>query len=128
MESARVFGEYYGTRKKVIEEGVARGRTLILTVDIQGARSIRRKLRKRVSLVSIFILPPSVTDLRDRLRKRSTESAEEIERRIERAQEEIKIAGEYDHTLINRNLDQTIHELEALVEGFERKVTKWERR
>ena len=124
LEWAKVFGSYYGTLKKVVEEGAEKGRTVVLTVDIQGARSIRRALKRRIPIFSIFVLPPSIRALRERLEKRSTDRPEEIEKRIQRAQEEIKVAKEYDVTVINRDLDQTVHEMEELITGFERKLQK----
>lgn len=124
MEWARVFGQYYGTRRKVIEEGIGKGRTAILTVDVQGARSLRKALEGKFPFLSIFVLPPSLSVLRERLEKRSTESPEEIERRIHRAEDEIKLAQEYDGTVINHDLDQTVHEIEAWVEEFEKKLKR----
>ena len=125
LEWARIFDHQYGTLRKGVEEGVQKGRIVILTVDIQGNRSIRRAVGKRVSALSIFILPPSISILRERLEKRSMDSAEEIEKRIQRAEEEIKAAREYDATVINHDLDQTTHEIETLVSEFEKKLTSF---
>ena len=123
LEWAEIFGYSYGTRKKAIEEEVGTGKIVLLAIDIQGARNLRKLLRGKISFFSIFILPPSVTVLRERLEKRDTDSADEIERRIERAQEEIKAAKEYDATVINRDLDQTVHEIEALILNFKKKLS-----
>ena len=122
LESARIFGQYYGTPRKVVEDSVKAGRTVLLAIDIQGARSVRRLAAKKVPCFSIFVLPPSVSALRERLEKRHTDSAEEIEKRIERAEEEIKAAREYDATVINRNLDQTAREIEALISEFAKQL------
>lgn len=122
LEWARVFGHYYGTRKKRALAAVREGRTMLLAVDVQGHRKIRRSLEKRVPRLSIFVLPPSVNALRERLEKRQTDSPEEIQRRIEVAQDEIKVAREYDVSVINRDLDQTVHEVEAAIEKFEKKL------
>jgi guanylate kinase len=122
LESAHVFGQYYGTRKAAVEDSMEKGRTVVLTLDVQGARSVRRLWKRKVPLLSIFVLPPSVSILRDRLQKRSTDSLEEIEKRIQRAEEEIKAAREYEGTVINHDLDQTVHEIEALVEKFKKKL------
>ena len=122
LETARIFQNDYGTRKKTVEEGVSKDRTVILTVDIQGNRSIQKTLGKNIPSFSIFILPPSVQVLRERLEKRSTDSPKEIERRIEKAEEEIKAAREYDATVLNHDLDQTIHEIEALIGKFENQI------
>lgn len=122
LEWARIFQHFYGTRKKTVEAGVNEGRTVVLTVDIQGHRSIRRAAGRKIPAFSIFILPPSIPVLRERLEKRSTDSAEEIERRIQKAEEEIKAAREYDATVINHDLDQTTHEIEGLISEFEKKL------
>lgn len=91
-----------------------------MTVDIQGNRSIRKTLGRQIPYLSIFVLPPSIPALRERLEKRSTDSAEEIEKRIQKAEKEIKTAREYDGTVINHDLDQTIREIEALILEFEK--------
>ena len=123
LEWAEIFGYSYGTRKKAIEEAVGAGKIVLLAIDVQGARNLRKLLRQKIPFVSIFILPPSVSVLRERLEKRDTDSVDEIERRIERAQEEIKAAKEYDATVINRDLDQTVHEIEALILNFKKKLS-----
>ena len=128
LEWAEVFGHSYGTRKNVVEEAVKKGRTVILTVDVQGAQSIRKVAGQRLPHLSIFILPPSVSVLRERLEKRSTDSPEEIEKRIQMAEEEIKLAREYDETVVNHDLDQTVHEIEAMIDQFEEKSQTTQRR
>ena len=124
LEWAQVFDHSYGTRKEGVEEGVKKGETVVLTVDVQGARSIRKALGRTVPFLSIFVLPPSLSVLRERLEKRSTDSPEEIEKRIQRAEDEIKVAQEYDGTVINHDLDQTVHEIEALIAEFEKKLER----
>ena len=122
LEWAEVFGHAYGTRQAPVERAVETGKTAVLTIDIQGARTVRRVLEKKIPVLSIFVLPPSTAVLRERLEKRSTDSREEIEKRIRRAEEEIKAAREYDGTVVNLDLDQTVHEIETLVEAFEKKL------
>lgn len=121
LEWARIFGQSYGTPKSRIEEAVQKGRVVLLAVDVQGTRSLRRVLSEKIPLLSLFILPPSVPVLRERLEKRKTDSPPEIEKRIERAQEEIKVAQEYDGTVINLDLEQTVHQIEGMVNEFEKK-------
>ncbi len=122
LEWARVFDYDYGTDKKIVDEASKKGRIILLVIDIQGSRTLRRVLKKKIPFLSIFVLPPSITALRDRLTHRSTESPKEIERRIERAKKEIKAAKEYDGTVINHDLDQTVRELEALIAGFQKRL------
>ena len=118
LEWAQIFDHYYGSPKTKIEQEVKGGKIVLLAVDVQGARSLRKKLANRVRVLSLFILPPSISVLRERLEGRQTDSPAEIEKRIERAQDEIKAAREYDHTIINHDLDQTIHEVESLISEF----------
>lgn len=116
LESASVFDHFYGTPKSFILDHVQKGKIVVLAVDIQGTRSIRKVLADKMDLITIFILPPSVKVLRDRLEGRKTESPEQVERRIQIAQEEIKEAGLYDFAVVNQNLDQTIVEIEEKIE------------
>lgn len=122
LEWARIFDYYYGTRQKPIEEETKKGRTVILPIDIHGARSLRRRVGRKIPCFSIFVLPPSIPVLRERLEKRSTDSVEEIGKRIHRAEEEIKAAREYDRTVVNHDLDQTTHEIEGLISEFEKQL------
>ncbi len=86
LEWARVFGHFYGTKRRVIQEAVRRGETALLAIDVQGSRKVRRALGEREPLFSIFVLPPSIQVLRERLVKRASEAPDEIERRIQIAQ------------------------------------------
>ena len=122
LESAEVFGQHYGTRKKRVEDAVRKGETILLAVDVQGSRQIRQVLGKATPFFSIFILPPSLSVLRERLEHRKTDSPGEIDKRIRMAEDEIKAAREYDATVINHDLDQTVREIEELLEGFEKKL------
>jgi len=122
LEWAKIFGQCYGTRWAPIERSLKKGSHVVLAIDIQGARSVRRKLGKKAPLLSIFVLPPSVQVLRERLEGRKTDSPEEIDKRIDRAQEEIKAASEYDSTVVNRNVEETIRDLEEMISTFERKL------
>lgn len=122
LESAKVFDQYYGTPKQFILDHLKQGRTILLTIDVQGTAKLKETLRKDVKVLTIFILPPSVKALRERLENRKTEPAEEVEARIEIAQEEIKEAGWYDCTVVNQNLEQTISEIENYIEQCEKGV------
>ena len=115
LEYAVIYGNLYGTPREFVENQVVQGKTVILTIDVQGAGQIMESWGKERSLLSIFILPPSVKVLRERLTGRKTESPEEIEKRIEIAQDEIKAAKLYNHTVINQNLDQAVLEIEEII-------------
>ena len=120
LESAKVFGHFYGTPKRSVMEALDQGKKVILAIDTQGTKQVKKILDKKVPLASIFVLPPSVKILRERLEGRHTESPAEIQRRIEVAQDEIKAAAWYDFTVVNQNLEQTVSEIEQFVEKFQK--------
>lgn len=125
LESANVYEFCYGTPKKFVKEQLAKGRKVILAIDVQGTRKIKKVFASEGRLLTLFILPPSVKVLRERLEGRQTESPDEIQRRIETAQDEIKEAGSYDLAYVNQNLEQTILEIEEGIENFgKKKVNK----
>lgn len=118
LESAKVIGHLYGTPKKFVTENVKQGKVVLLQIDVQGARKIRESLDAKIPRLTIFILPPSIKVLRERLEGRKTETPEQIQARIEVAQEEIKEAGHYDKVVVNQNLDHTVSEVEDLITDF----------
>jgi guanylate kinase len=116
LEHADVFGNYYGTAKKFLDDAIVRGNDLLLDIDVQGASQLQSKLP---SAISIFILPPTKQELENRLRRRS--SAERmtdeavIRRRLETATREIEKYQEYDYILVNDRLDDSIDALKAII-------------
>jgi len=119
LESARIFESSYGTPKDYVLKQVKEGKLVLMAIDIQGMQKTRKVLPKGVTLLTLFILPPSMKVLRERLEGRKTETSEQIEQRIELAQEEIKAASLYDYTVVNQNLEQTVLEIETIVEKFQ---------
>lgn len=115
LEHAVIYGNLYGTPRAFVEDQVLLGKIVIMTIDVQGTKQIMESWGKGRPLLSIFILPPSVKVLRERLTGRNTESSGEIERRIEIAQDEIKAAKLYDHAVVNQNLDQAVLEVERII-------------
>ena len=115
LEHAVIYGNLYGTPREFVEDQVVQGKTVIMTIDVQGARQIMECWGKKHPLLSVFILPPSVKVLRERLTGRNTENPGEIEKRIEAAQDEIRAAKFYNHTVINQNLDQAVLEVEEII-------------
>jgi len=101
IEYARVHGNYYGTRRRTVEAALARGADLLLDIDVQGAKEIRKHLPEAVS---IFVMPPSIKVLEERLRRRGTESEEHIQRRLKNATEEIRHSRDYDYLVVNDDL------------------------
>lgn len=114
LEWAEVFGNFYGTSKVVIEETLADGQDIILDIDWQGARSIRKSLPAG-DVVSVSIVPPSMESLRVRLEGRGQDSSEIIDRRMAKASQEMSHWREFDYLVINDNLEQGQEDLVAIV-------------
>jgi guanylate kinase len=116
LEHANVFGNYYGTARRFLEEATRAGKDLVLDIDVQGAHQVKEKMREAVS---IFILPPSREVLERRLRNRSqaenVTSQEVIRRRLEEAAREIEKYPKYDYILVNDQLEESIDQLKAIV-------------
>jgi guanylate kinase len=113
LEWAQVHGNYYGTPLKPVEDALARGEDMMFDIDWQGTRQIVEKMKDDV--VSVFILPPSMTELKSRLVRRAEDSAEVIERRLRNAREEIAQWGAYDYVLINEKVEATFADLRAIL-------------
>jgi len=116
LEYANVFGNYYGTARRFLEEATRAGKDLVLDIDVQGAQQVKDKMPEAVS---IFILPPSREVLERRLRNRSqaenVTSQEVIRRRLEEAAREIENYPKYDYILVNDQLEESIDQLKAIV-------------
>jgi len=114
LEWAQVFGNYYGTHQSELDRAAEKGLDLVLDIDVQGAR----QLKKRVpAAVSIFILAPSRQILEQRLRARSQDSPEVIERRLREAAEEIRNYHMYDYVLVNREVGASVETLVSIIEA-----------
>ncbi len=113
LEYAKVFENFYGVPKDFIKQNLSSGVSVLLSIDWQGAFHLFKLMRKKV--VSIFILPPSMEELRLRLQKRNTDSASEIECRLAEAQEEISKRNKYDYIIINDNIDKSVEEISSIL-------------
>jgi guanylate kinase len=114
LEHAEVFGNYYGTNRKVLEQAQSEGKDLILDIDVQGARQLKQRIPEAVS---IFVLAPSRDILEQRLRMRSEDSEEVIQRRLRDAAEEIRNYSQYDYVLVNHQLEESIDTLAAIIKA-----------
>lgn len=114
LESAQIYGNFYGTSKKWIKEATELGRDILLEIDSQGARQVRWVFPQAVS---IFVLPPSLEVLEARLRNRAQDSPEAISRRLAAARDEISNVGEYDYVIINDDLGKALQDLECIVQA-----------
>ncbi len=112
LESAEIFGNYYGTSREQVEGHLGTGHSVILEIDWQGAEQVRASMP---DCVTIFILPPSIEELERRLRDRGTESSGAIERRLRDARGDMEHWEEFDHVITNDDLGEAIAELEAIV-------------
>lgn len=113
LESAFVHGHHYGSPRKPIETALAEGKDILFDIDYQGARQIASKAPDDV--VTVFILPPSITELRTRLERRAEDSGEVIDRRLAAAKQEISRWEDYHYVLVNEDLDKTFAQLRALL-------------
>lgn len=113
IEWAEVFGNYYGTSKAALADKLAQGIDVFLDIDWQGARQIKQQLP---FVTSIFILPPSVEALEQRLNQRGQDSAEVIAGRMAKARDEISHAGEYDYWVVNDDLDLALQQFSGIIQ------------
>jgi len=113
LEHARVFENFYGTPRGYVEEQLAAGRDVLFDIDWQGTQQL--KASAGADLVSVFILPPSISDLEKRLRGRAQDSEEVVQRRMSRAADEMSHWPEYDYVVVNRDVDQSIAQVRAIL-------------
>lgn len=114
IESAEIYGNLYGTSQNWINEAINSGKDILLEIDGQGARQVRKIFS---DVVSIFILPPSLEVLEDRLKNRNQDSKEVIAKRMAAAKEEISHVSEYDYVIINDNIDIALRDLVSVVQS-----------
>ena len=114
LEHAKVFDNRYGTGVRAVQEAMANGEQLLLEIDWQGARQVRARIPEACS---IFILPPSRRALEERLKGRSTDSGEVIERRLRDAAEDLKHRKEFYYVVVNDRFEQALEDLQAIVEN-----------
>ena len=112
LEWAEVHGNYYGTSKRWIEDEMLAERDVLLEIDWQGAQQVRKVFPQAIG---IFVLPPSMAILHDRLSERGTDSEDVIARRIAAARDEMRHVDEFDYVIINDTLQQAVGDLQAIV-------------
>ena len=113
MEYAQYVGNYYGTPKKYVEDRMKKGKDVILEIEIQGALQIKNY----PDALLLFVVPPSILELKNRLLNRGSETMELIESRLRRAKEEAMGIEEYDYIIVNEELDFSVEELHHVIEG-----------
>ncbi len=122
IENAFVFDNYYGTLKSEVLEQLKNGIDVLIDIDWQGTRQITQAMKG--NLTKIFLLPPSINELKKRLSKRNSDSMKEINFRMSRALKEIKHFDEYDYVLVNNNLDNTFQQIVKILETEKLKLSK----
>ncbi|AWJ87712.1 guanylate kinase (plasmid) [Azospirillum sp. TSH58] len=113
LEHARVFGNCYGTPRHAVETALSAGRDVLFDIDWQGMQQLAANAR--ADLVSIFVLPPSGTELERRLHTRGQDSAEVIAQRMAKASDEISHWGEYDYVIVNNDVDESVTAVQAIL-------------
>jgi guanylate kinase len=113
LEWAEVHGNFYGTPRRPVERTLGAGRDMIFDIDYQGTRQVREKIKTDV--VTVFILPPSMAELRARLVRRAEDTRETIDRRLANSLTEIERWVEYDYVLINEDLQRSFESLKAIL-------------
>ncbi len=114
LEYAEVFGNIYGTPKEPVQKALSTGKDVLFDVDWQGGTQLRNSLL-RDYVVSIFILPPSINELEQRLILRGQDSIETVNSRMSRSREEISHWSEYDYVLVNKDIEQTKFEIKSII-------------
>ena len=122
LEYVHVFGNYYGTPKKWVLECIEKGKDVFLEIEIVGAMKVKGKYP---DAILVFVLPPSLKELKNRIITRGTETIEQIENRMARAMQEIKTIEKYDYFIFNDNLTRAVDDLEAIISAEKNKVNRY---
>ena len=121
LEYAKVYQNYYGTSLSWLKKALSEGHDVLLEIDVQGAAQVKEKLPEAIT---IFILPPDIQTLEERLTSRQTDSKESIDLRLAEAKNEIAEAVNYDYTIINDQLDVALYKLNSIVISEHLKTTR----
>ncbi|MBP2025843.1 guanylate kinase [Peptoniphilus stercorisuis] len=121
LEYAFVHTNYYGTPKKFVFDEIEKGEIVLLEIDVQGALQIKKRYKEAVF---IFLLPPTMDELRNRLVKRDTETEEEINTRFKNAFKELDFVGEYDYFVVNNEVDDAVESIEHIIAAEKLRVKR----
>lgn len=121
LEHAHVHTNYYGTPKDFVVEQVEKGEVVLLEIDVQGALQIKKNYS---NVVFIFLLPPTMEELKNRIIKRGTESKEDINRRYENAFKELDFVGKYDYFVINNEVEDAVLDIESIIRAEKLRVKR----
>lgn len=121
IEWAQFCDNYYGTPRAAVEEQLAAGHDVLLEIEVQGAMQVKEQFPEAVFL---FILPPSMTELRNRIIGRGTETMEVIDKRMKRAEEEVRLAEQYDYFILNDTVEDATKRFESVVQAEKIKISR----
>lgn len=121
LEHAQVHGNYYGTPRDFVKDKIDQGKIVLLEIDVQGALQIKKNVD---DAVFVFLLPPTMSELRSRILKRGTESSENIAVRFSNAFKELDFVEEYDYYVINRSVDEAVFDVKTIIEAEKLRVIR----
>lgn len=121
LEYAVVYGNYYGTPKRFVQKQLMDGKDVILEIDIQGALQVKERFDEGVF---VFIVPPSMEELKRRIEKRGTESAEKLYQRFQSAYSELNFINRYNYLVVNDTIENAVQKLEAIVLAEKSRTTR----
>ena len=124
LEYALVFGNYYGTPRLPVEKYLAQGKDVVFDIDWQGAQQLAQQKCSVEDVVSIFILPPSASELESRLKTRNQDSISEVESRMSQAASELSHYDEYNYIMVNNEIEESIKTLKAIVKAERLKTSR----
>ena len=124
LEYALVFGNYYGTPRLPVEKYLAQGKDVVFDIDWQGAQQLAEQKGSVEDVVSIFILPPSASELESRLKTRNQDSISEVESRMSQAASELSHYDEYNYIMVNNEIEESIKTLKAIVKAERLKTSR----
>ena len=113
LEYAEYVGEFYGTPDKPIRDNLDSGKIIILDIEVQGAKQV---MQKKPDAITIFIVPPNMEELENRLRGRGTDSEEKLAARLKRAAAELEEQSHYDYIVVNDNVSRTVSEILSIID------------
>ena len=124
LEYALVFGNYYGTPRLPVEKYLAQGKDVVFDIDWQGAQQLAQQKGSVEDVVSVFILPPSASELESRLKSRNQDSISEVESRMSQAASELSHYDEYNYIMVNNEIEESIKTLKAIVKAERLKTSR----
>ena len=119
LEYAQFCNNYYGTPKEYVNQKMSEGKNVILEIEVQGAFQVKDNMPEAVL---IFMIPPSLKELRNRLETRGTEAQEVVEQRLKRAEEEIELIDKYDYVVVNDTVENAVESIKAIVKAEKSKT------